>query len=62
MWVLKFYKKHLEKKSPDPSVKASISRIIKIVELSPTKVWSNLSPMEVDLLMAFTSRKWTNND
>ena len=57
MWVLKFYKKYLEKKFTDPSVKASTSRIIKIVELSPTKIWSNLSSMKVDLLMASTSRK-----
>jgi len=53
--ALKFYKRYLEKKFPDLSTEASTSKIIKL----STK---NLSPTEVDLLVATTPKRWADND
>jgi len=53
--ALKFYKKHLDKKFTDLSVKTLTSRIIELSTESPF-------PIEVDPLIAATPRKWTNND
>ena len=45
----------MEKKFSDPSIKASTSRIIEL----PVE---SFFTMEVDLLIATTSRKWANDD
>ena len=55
MQVLKFYKKYLRKKFSDPSVEASISKIIEL----PTK---DSSSMKVDPSLAATSMRWADND
>jgi len=44
-----------EKKFPDPSIKASISRIVKLSAKDP-------SPIDIGLLTTATSRKWVDNN
>ena len=50
--ALKFYKKCLEKKFSNLLVETSTSRIVKIIELSPTKVQSNTFSMKINLSRA----------
>jgi len=53
--ALRFYKKYLEKKFPNLSTKASISKIIEL----PTE---NPPPIEIDPLTAIIPKRWTDDD
>ena len=55
MWALKFYKKCLEKKFSNLSIKASTSGIIKLSA-------ENLSSIEVDTLTAATPIKYADDN
>ena len=52
---MKFYKRCLEKKFSDLSIKASTSRIM---ELSA----ENSSPIEINPLVVTTSKRWVDDD